>query len=125
MIDFDALLREGGFDPDTRLTWSHDTLFYYNNKEITGIEDAMPQSKDIQIFKVQPGAALDELHHKPGQGPEHQQGACGAQGQHDHTEGKYGDGQRHAEVQQDGVGGGDTGNPQYELEHRHPQGTGL
>ena len=28
VIDFDALLREGGFDPDTRLTWSHDTLFY-------------------------------------------------------------------------------------------------
>ena len=40
LIDFDALLREGGFDPDEKLAWSHDTLFYYNEKEITGIEDA-------------------------------------------------------------------------------------
>ncbi len=40
LIDFDALLREGGFDPDEKLAWSHDTLFYYNEKEVTGIEDA-------------------------------------------------------------------------------------
>ncbi len=40
LIDFDAVLREGGFDPDEKLAWSHDTLFYYNEKEITGIEDA-------------------------------------------------------------------------------------
>lgn len=39
-VDFDALLREGGFNPDEKLAWSHDTLFYYNEKEITGIEDA-------------------------------------------------------------------------------------
>lgn len=39
-IDFDALLREGGVDPDEKLSWSHDTPFYYNNKEVTGIEEA-------------------------------------------------------------------------------------
>ena len=40
LIDFEALLREGGFDPDEKLAWSHDTPFYYNEKEVTGIEDA-------------------------------------------------------------------------------------
>lgn len=39
-IDFDALLREGGFDPEEKLAWSQDTLFYYNDPEVTGIEDA-------------------------------------------------------------------------------------
>jgi len=39
-IDFDALLREGGFDPDRELSWRYDTMFYYNDPEVTGIEDA-------------------------------------------------------------------------------------
>ena len=39
-IDFDAVLREGGFDPNKELAWSYDTMFYYNEGEITGIEDA-------------------------------------------------------------------------------------
>ena len=40
LIDFDALLRAGGFDPEEKLAWSYDTVFYYNEKEVTGIEDA-------------------------------------------------------------------------------------
>lgn len=40
LIDFDALLREGGFDPDKKLDWSYDTVFYYNDEAITGYEDA-------------------------------------------------------------------------------------
>ena len=39
-VDFDAVLREGGFNPDEKLAWSYDTMFYYNEGEITGIEDA-------------------------------------------------------------------------------------
>lgn len=39
-IDFDALLRAGGFDPDAQLAWRYDTMFYYNNPEATGYEDA-------------------------------------------------------------------------------------
>ena len=40
LIDFDAVLRAGGLDPNTQLAWSYDTLFYYNDKAVTGIEDA-------------------------------------------------------------------------------------
>lgn len=40
LIDFDALLREGGVDPGEKLAWSYDTPFYYNDEEVTGIEDA-------------------------------------------------------------------------------------
>ena len=40
LIDFDALLREGGVDPEETLAWSYDTPFYYNDEEVTGIEDA-------------------------------------------------------------------------------------
>ena len=40
LIDFDAVLRAGGLDPDTQLAWSYDTLFYYNDQAVTGIEDA-------------------------------------------------------------------------------------
>lgn len=40
LIDFDALLREGGFDPEEKLAWSYDTVFYYNDEAITGYEDA-------------------------------------------------------------------------------------
>lgn len=40
LIDFDALFRAGGFDPEEKLAWSYDTVFYYNEKEVTGIEDA-------------------------------------------------------------------------------------
>ena len=40
LIDFDAVLRDGGFDPNKELAWSYDTVFYYNEGEITGIEDA-------------------------------------------------------------------------------------
>lgn len=29
-IDFDEILRAGGFDPDAKLSWSYDTIFYYN-----------------------------------------------------------------------------------------------
>lgn len=39
-VDFDALLREGGFNPEEKLAWSCDVLYYYNDKEVTGIEDA-------------------------------------------------------------------------------------
>ena len=39
-IDFDALLRAGGFDPEEKLAWSYDMIVYYNNKEITGYENA-------------------------------------------------------------------------------------
>ncbi len=40
LIDFDALLREGGLDPDRELAWSYDTVFYYNDLEVTGVGDA-------------------------------------------------------------------------------------
>ena len=40
LIDFDALLREGGFDPDKKLDWSYDTLFYYNNEAVTGVDES-------------------------------------------------------------------------------------
>lgn len=36
-IDFDALLRAGGFDPEEKLAWSYDTMLYYNDAEVTGI----------------------------------------------------------------------------------------
>ncbi len=38
-IDFDALLTEYGLDP-ALLEWQQDTVFYYNDPEVTGIEDA-------------------------------------------------------------------------------------
>ena len=37
--DFDALLREGGFDPDTKLSGQVDFCAYYNDSALTGIED--------------------------------------------------------------------------------------
>lgn len=40
LVDFDALLREGGFDPDEKLAWSYDTLFYYNDKAVTGVDES-------------------------------------------------------------------------------------
>lgn len=40
LIDFEAVLRAGGFDPEEKLAWSHDTPFYYNDGAVTGIEDA-------------------------------------------------------------------------------------
>ena len=40
LIDFDALLREGGFDPDKKLDWSYDTLFYYNDEAVTGVDES-------------------------------------------------------------------------------------
>ena len=36
-IDFNALLRENGLDPDTLLSWQYDLTVYYNDEEITGI----------------------------------------------------------------------------------------
>ncbi len=36
-VDFDDLLRAGGFNPDEKLAWSYDTMLYYNNAEVTGI----------------------------------------------------------------------------------------
>ena len=39
-VDFDALLRAGGFNPDEKLAWRYDMMVYYNNKEITGYENA-------------------------------------------------------------------------------------
>lgn len=38
-VDFDALLREGGFDPDGKLSGQVDFCAYYNDPAITGIED--------------------------------------------------------------------------------------
>ena len=38
--DFDTLLSQRGFDPDARLAWRQDTLFYYNDPAVTGIGDA-------------------------------------------------------------------------------------
>ena len=38
LVDFDAVLRAGGFNPDEKLAWSYDTVFYYNDPEITGID---------------------------------------------------------------------------------------
>ena len=37
-VNFDAALREGGFDPGERLAWSYDTMLYYNDTEVTGID---------------------------------------------------------------------------------------
>lgn len=40
LIDFDALLRAGGFDPDDKLGWSYDALFYYNDETVTGTDES-------------------------------------------------------------------------------------
>lgn len=40
LVDFDALLREGGFDPEEKLAWSYDTLFYYNDEAVTGVDES-------------------------------------------------------------------------------------
>lgn len=40
LIDFDALLRERGIDPDEKLAWSYDALFYYNDEAITGVDES-------------------------------------------------------------------------------------
>lgn len=40
LIDFDALLREGGIDPEEKLAWSYDTLFYYNDEAVTGVDES-------------------------------------------------------------------------------------
>ena len=39
-VDFDAVLREGGFDPEEKLAWRYDMLFYYNDETVTGYGDA-------------------------------------------------------------------------------------
>ena len=39
-IDFDAILREGGFGPEEKLAWSYDMMVYYNDKEVTGYDNA-------------------------------------------------------------------------------------
>ena len=59
LIDFDALLREGGIDPEQSLAWSHDTVFYYNDSQITGIEDASG------VIRVSDYNALVTRHGKP------------------------------------------------------------
>jgi putative ABC transport system permease protein len=58
-VDFDALLREGGFDPGKGLAWSMDTLFYYNRKEITGVEEASGAIKvsDLNALLARQGKA--------------------------------------------------------------------
>lgn len=40
LIDFDALLREGGIDLEEKLAWSYDTLFYYNDEAVTGVDES-------------------------------------------------------------------------------------
>lgn len=40
LIDFDALLRERGVDPDEKLAWSYDALFYYNDEAVTGVDES-------------------------------------------------------------------------------------
>lgn len=40
LIDFDTLLREGGIDPEEKLAWSYDTLFYYNDEAVTGVDES-------------------------------------------------------------------------------------
>lgn len=40
VIDFDALLREGGFDPEEKLAWSYDMMVYYNDEAVTGYDNA-------------------------------------------------------------------------------------
>ncbi len=39
LVDLPALLREGGFDPDTQLTRQTDFCVYYNDPAVTGVED--------------------------------------------------------------------------------------
>ena len=36
-IDFEALLRKGGLDPERDLLWYRDVMFYYNNESVTGV----------------------------------------------------------------------------------------
>lgn len=85
----------------------------------------LAQGEDVEIFVVQPRAALDELHHKAGQGPEDQQGARRSQPQHGEAQKGNRNGQRHAEGEQNGVSGDEADHPQHKLEHRHSQGPGL
>ena len=89
------------------------------------LADPLPQGKHVQVAEIQPRVALDELHHKAGQGPEDKQGTRRAQPQHGEAQEGDGNGQSHAEDKQDGVGGQQADYPQDKLEHRHPQGPGF
>ena len=48
-VDFDAVLRAGGFDPDKELSWRNDTMLYYNNAEVTGIDWDMGALSAIRV----------------------------------------------------------------------------
>lgn len=38
LVDFDAMLRQAGFDTEDKLAWSYTAVFYYNDPDITGVD---------------------------------------------------------------------------------------
>ena len=87
--------------------------------------EPLAQGEQVQPLEIQPRPPLDEAHHETGQGAEDQQGAQGPQPQHGDAQHRDGHRDGHAEGEQDGVGRPQADRPGRELEHRHPQGTGL
>lgn len=59
LVDFSALLAEGGFDPAVRLERQYDILFYYNDPEITGVAEASAALRvsDYNALREHNGAA--------------------------------------------------------------------
>ena len=40
LVDFEQVLNDAGFDTRENLAWSYSTVFYYNDPQVTGIENA-------------------------------------------------------------------------------------
>lgn len=39
-VDFNGILVQAGFDPEEKLSWQYNTLFYYNNADVTKVAEA-------------------------------------------------------------------------------------
>ena len=52
-VDFDALLREGGFGPDTRLSGQYSMILYRNDWEVTGFEESVPAVLALSDYNQQ------------------------------------------------------------------------
>ena len=57
LVDMDGLLNEAGFDTGKKLDWSYNTVFYYNDPEVTGVENASAALKvsDYDALKARQG----------------------------------------------------------------------
>ena len=57
LVDFNALLDEAGFDTKEKLSWSYTAVFYYNDPQVTGIENASAALRvsDYDALKLHQG----------------------------------------------------------------------